>query len=551
VETDPKFTQYKQWSSSDYLLNALQMDPATTQKRLGDGFYEQKLIREQVLALTGHRFLADYTSDEQEYKALMDNGATVAKQWNLRPGVALSPEQIAQLTSDIVWLVTQEVTLPDGSHQSVLVPQLYVRVRPGDVHGDGGLLSGSDVNINLSGDVANSGTVAGRNLVRISADNIRNMGGNMVADTLALQATKDIDNIGGAMQAQSAAVLSAGHDINVTTTTQSTTWNNGANSYSLSGVDRVAGLYVSGPAGVLLASAGNNINLTAAQVGNSGNGLTQFSADHDLNLDTVTTGRTRHEYADSNNHLDSVTSKETGTQIKVGGALTLNAGQDVNARAATVSADQALTVLAGRDVNITAGQVKESFDEASQQSSHGFLSKKSTATHDQMQSTTAIGSSLEGATVNMQAGRDLQVKGSSILADQDVTLHAAGDVKIVAAQDTFSESHFQQGKRSGLMDSGGVGIMLGSRMQGQDQGQQMVSTVASTIGSLGGNVAIGAGKTYLQTGSDILTPQGNVDILAQTVNINEARETGSQHSEQKFRQGGITVLSRCPISEAG
>lgn len=120
----------------------LQFAPAATQKRLGDGFYEQKLVREQVLALTGQRFLGDYRSDEQEYKALMDSGLTYAKQWNLRPGIALTPEQVAQLTSDMVWLVTQEVTLADGTRQSVLVPQVYVRVQPGDLDGTGALLAG-------------------------------------------------------------------------------------------------------------------------------------------------------------------------------------------------------------------------------------------------------------------------------------------------------------------------------------------------------------------------------------------------------------------------
>lgn len=53
---------------------------------------------------------------------------------------------------------------------------MYVRVRAGDADGSGALLSGRDIDISLSGDVANSGKIAGRNLVRISADNIRNMG---------------------------------------------------------------------------------------------------------------------------------------------------------------------------------------------------------------------------------------------------------------------------------------------------------------------------------------------------------------------------------------
>ena len=75
-------------------------------------------------------------------KPVMDAGLTYARQLNLRPGIALSAEQVAQLTCDMVWLVTQEVNLPDGSRQSVLVPQVYVRVQPGDVDGTGALLAG-------------------------------------------------------------------------------------------------------------------------------------------------------------------------------------------------------------------------------------------------------------------------------------------------------------------------------------------------------------------------------------------------------------------------
>lgn len=79
------------------MLSALSYDPATQTKRLGDGFYEQKLIREQVSQLTGQRFLAGYASDEEQYQALMMAGITVAKQFNLQPGIALSDAQIAQI----------------------------------------------------------------------------------------------------------------------------------------------------------------------------------------------------------------------------------------------------------------------------------------------------------------------------------------------------------------------------------------------------------------------------------------------------------------------
>jgi filamentous hemagglutinin len=57
VETDPRFTDHKTWLSSDHLLGQMGYSPDTVQKRLGDGYYEQKLVREQIGQLTGRRFL--------------------------------------------------------------------------------------------------------------------------------------------------------------------------------------------------------------------------------------------------------------------------------------------------------------------------------------------------------------------------------------------------------------------------------------------------------------------------------------------------------------
>ncbi|WP_142838339.1 S-layer family protein, partial [Klebsiella pneumoniae] len=85
-----------------------------------------------IVKLSGGRYLQGYSNDEEQYRALMDAGVTFAKQYNLMVGVALTPAQMALLTSDMVWLVAREVTLTDGSVQQVLVPQVYARVKAGD-----------------------------------------------------------------------------------------------------------------------------------------------------------------------------------------------------------------------------------------------------------------------------------------------------------------------------------------------------------------------------------------------------------------------------------
>ena len=152
-------------------------------------YYEQQLILQQVAQLTGRRFLGDYSSDEQQYHALMDAGITFAQQFNLRPGIALSPTQIAQLTSDIVWLVEQSVTLPDGTVTTALAPKLYARVQSGELQPSGSLISGASVDIQASGDLVNTGAIQGRRLVSISADNISKLdGGVLQAQNLLLSA---------------------------------------------------------------------------------------------------------------------------------------------------------------------------------------------------------------------------------------------------------------------------------------------------------------------------------------------------------------------------
>ena len=46
--TDPRFTQYRQWLNSEAMLSQLSVDPQRMQKRIGDGYVEQRLIREQI-----------------------------------------------------------------------------------------------------------------------------------------------------------------------------------------------------------------------------------------------------------------------------------------------------------------------------------------------------------------------------------------------------------------------------------------------------------------------------------------------------------------------
>ncbi|MCI3999690.1 hypothetical protein MM716_31125, partial [Klebsiella pneumoniae] len=169
------------------------------------------------------------------------NGLTAAKTFALTPGIALSAEQVARLTSDIVWMENQTVTLSDGSTQTVLVPKVYALARKGDLNTSGGLISAEQVLLKLqNGNLTNSGTIAGRQAVLIQARNI-NSNGNIQADQIGLKAEKSINIDGGQVQAGRLLTAQA-QNINLNGTTQTSGNERNGNT----AIDRMAGINVVG-----------------------------------------------------------------------------------------------------------------------------------------------------------------------------------------------------------------------------------------------------------------------------------------------------------------
>ena len=64
IETDPAFTNKRKFLSSDYMYRQMKWDQDKVSKHIGDGFYEQQLLADQILKQTGKRHLDGYTDDE-------------------------------------------------------------------------------------------------------------------------------------------------------------------------------------------------------------------------------------------------------------------------------------------------------------------------------------------------------------------------------------------------------------------------------------------------------------------------------------------------------
>ncbi|MCU6678623.1 hemagglutinin repeat-containing protein [Leclercia tamurae] len=551
VETDPRFTNERQWLGSDYMQDAFTANGDNTQKRLGDGYYEQRLIREQVIGITGQRYLDGYNNDEEQYKALMDRGITFGKQYDLKIGVALTPEQMALLTGDIVWLVNTRVKMPDGSTESVLVPQVYAKVKPGDIDGSGALIAGNNVSIKLNGDLFNRGTLAGRKVLQLDADNLTNQTGTIQGADVNLNARTDINNLGGAIVGDSSVLASAGRDINLITTTVSADSVNGENSFARTTIDSVSGIYVQGDDGRLALQSGRDITLTGAQVIASGeNGKAQLVAGRDMTLNTVETASRDNLVWDADNTLKQSQTRSVGSEVTGKGDVTLAAGNDLTARAAALSAGEALNLSTGNNLTLAAGENTQDLDERHKVvGGNGFLSKTTTTTRDQISRQTVQSSELNGDTVNLTAGNDLTVRGSNVAGTGDVALLAGNNLTVDTQGERNTELHQKQEKKSGLLSSGGIGFSVGTQsIKTTDTGAD-ATQAGSTVGSVDGDLTLRAGDRLTVSGSDLVAGQ-DMALSGKNVDITAVNNRSQQTHEVEQKTSGLTLALSGTVGSA-
>ncbi len=223
---------------SDYLLQQLNYAPEQDVKRLGDGLYESRLIRQAIFAQTGQRYIhQSLHSDQAQYEYLMANAINAYQALGLTVGIGLNPEQVAGLTHDIVWLEQRTI-----NGQQVLVPTLYLaQVRADDLFNPNGLLTagigGGNINIKALGNFTNtSQLLANANLSVSSQQNIVNRAGTIKAGgDVALSAANNVELTPvshttreglverdtltlGSVTAGGNLDISAGNDIKVTST---------------------------------------------------------------------------------------------------------------------------------------------------------------------------------------------------------------------------------------------------------------------------------------------------------------------------------------------
>ena len=531
VETDPAFTNKRKFLSSDYMYRQMQWDQDKIPKRIGDGFYEQQLLADQVLRQTGKRHLEGYTDDETAFKALMDAGISYAKEMNLAPGVALSKEQVASLTSDMIWLEEREVEV-NGQKERAVYPVLYTKNTSSLKLTEGGsLVSAKNIVIETKDALKNAGTLYGENIIAKAGD--LESSGLVLGKNIAFQSDKDI-LIQGSVLGEKSVVLEAKGNIAAKSTTEHRTNQDVLNT--------TAGIAVKGADGVLVASAGKNIELVGATLSALGkNGSVLLSAGENITLDTKKLQSQKDMTENAENYLRTKRGTELGTEIRADGNIAMSAGNDLKARAATIASTEGTTSLAaGRDITLTAGRETAEDHYGHRHTASGFLSSTRTTIRIDNATDEARGTLVTGKDVNLAAKQDVTLQAANVLADNTTNI-AAGRNFTAASEENYAHTDsFKEEKTSGIFSSGGLGFTIGTQQVKSERDSSALTQAGTNIAGFAGDVKITAGDTAHLTSASILAGK-NASITAKETQIDGRENIYRDVLTQESRTTGLTV----------
>ncbi|MBR8302342.1 hemagglutinin repeat-containing protein [Burkholderia dolosa] len=523
IETNPAFTNRKNFISSDYFFQQLGVDLTHIPKRLGDGFYEQQLVRNEITALTGKAVLGPYTDIQSMYESLLASGAALSKSLNLPLGMSLSPEQVSQLTSNVILMETRVV-----GGQSVLVPVVYL-AKASQENWNGPLIAANDIDLKNAQSFTNSGTMKAADTLSIDGKQIDNAFGALQSGGLTkLTTTGNIDLTSANVKAGS-LLVNTGGDLILDTASKT------VKQVSDTGATRVtttlgptAKLDVAGNASIV---TGGNFQQNAGNLSVGGNLGMNVGGNWDLGA--VQTGE--HKIVQRANGVSNTDiNKVTGSSVTVGGQSNVVVGGDLTAKGAQIDLGKGGTLAAKGNVTLGAASTTSTVNSNSSGSdSHGSYAETLHTSDQVLTGTTLKG----GDTVNIVSGKDITLSGSAISLDKgNANLLAAGDVNVGAATETHElnshETHSHSNVVSGAKIASGID-------------QTATYSQGSTISADG--VTITSGRDVNVTGSNIVGTNDVSLSAARDVNIKTSQDTiqSSTYFDKKetgfMSNGGLSV----------
>ncbi len=553
VETDPLFTRRETFLASDYMLDQLAKDPSRQLKRYGDGFYEQRLVTEQVTQMTGRRYLSGYSDSQDQFQALMDSGVEFAQRFQLSPGVELSADQMAHLTSDIVWMVETSVTLADGTSTTVLTPKVYlVSVDEEDLYDGGALVSASDITIDTDGAIRNEGSMLADNGIRLrSGQDIANLGQLKTAGDITLDAQNNILNQGGRLggggliQGANIALTSyTGNIISQSTLAQTETTVTVNGRRTLTDIDsHIAGNRAGIQAtGSLQLNAAQDIQLKASDL-EAGKTLL-LNAGNNIELGAlVEHDRTERRWRRGHSNSDTLTNQVT--RLTAGSHAELTAGNDLNLDGTAVKTGGNLALNAINNINLNElhdSTVTESRSTKKRSFGRKKVSVSKSTRIDSIGVGLDVGNNLlinvagtdDNGRLQTRDSGDVNITAANINVANNAVMLAGGDLNLNAGSqvdDSYSYSY-----KKGL---------FGLKRTKESNDSHMVDVVSTTL-NVGGNSLLQADGDINLTSADLNTT-GTTQLIATgnngpgTGNINLLASRGEQRQIHEYSKSGFKL----------
>ncbi|MBB3966757.1 hemagglutinin repeat-containing protein [Rhizobium metallidurans] len=555
-ETRAAFLDVSKFYGSSYFLGRIGYQPDREIQFLGDAYFENRYVEQQLRQATGAGFTGE--DPTAQIKRLLDNGADYLGTRQLALGESLTADEIAGLTQSIVVYEWQVV-----NGERVLAPVLYLA--SGDkeqLASSGAVIAGKDVTIDV-GTLATSGMIAASGDVAISGSSIAATGGdirsggttNLDAGRVSLVSSsvtsggnmsiKGTDGIliaGSKVAAGGNLALTSNGDINVSVTEKTTTSTMRDRLSSTTRVETtVTGSQISA-GGSIAAAAGGNLNVIGSAL--AADGTLGLKAAGDVTIaEAVETTTTDYSYKkkgglfgggkQTTSHAETQTS--VGSSVSGGAGVTIASGGDTIVSASKLTAGDGdkkadIDVTTGGDLLIASGRDSAAFEQSS--SSKGFLSKKSSQLRSYDETTVASELSASG-NVKLNAAGSAAIAGSTVTAGEAITVEG-DNVSIIGA--TEQRQVESSSTKSGLFaGSGGGFISLWGKSQ-KDTIQSSEFNVASAL-SAGTSATIKARDTDLNVIGSSITAGQDINLSAnRDVNITPGMESASA-SEQDKRSG--------------
>ncbi|MGV1761855.1 hemagglutinin repeat-containing protein [Rhizobium sp. A22-96] len=537
-ETRAAFLDVSKFYGSAYFIDRVGYTPETKVPFLGDAYFDNQLIDEQMRQLVGNGLGAgsfvpgDNATDQM--KTLLDKGVAYAEAHGLGLGQPLTPEQAASLTQSMVIYQTEVV---DGA--PVLVPVVYLSAADRAKTTSAVTIAGNTVSID-AGSVDNSGVIAAADGMTINANSIKANGGAFLAGgNMNLNAENGITlaaqtmNIGGQTIVTANGGVTAGGNLKMDA---------GAGSLTLSGTKVAAGgsAQLSGQTVTLGAvkqdnggvqtlvgttvTTGGNLNIAGtngvnviASSAKVGGDLSILSSSGSVSI--ISAG-VQNTMVDVNRGTITTTTSQIqqGSSLIAGGAMLVSGNQGVLIGGSTLEAGGNLGLVSTNgNIAITASQDQTASQSKTTPGSYnGYKGGQSSST-----ALTSNGSSITSGNGSVSVQTDngnISVIGSDIDAKGGTAnLIAKGDVTIGEAINSASSSSSSGKKKA----SEATTTAQGSSISGQ---------TGVNIASTGGNVTISASD--VAAGDAAHTADANI-LAAGNIIIASGKDTKETTTDSK------------------